>query len=86
MRTWFLKPYQNFQLIIFMTRKSIVSYSISHFLLSNFEIRNVLRVWKATHTSREEEVSTKATKPRRHTKRGVEVANRGKGKPMGILV
>ena len=45
----------------------------------------MLRVWKATHTSREEEVSTKGIEPRRHTKRGIEVTNRGKSKPMGSL-
>ena len=49
-------------------------------------LRGILNVWKVTCTSREEEVSTKATKPRRHTNRGVEVANRGKGKAMTSLV
>ena len=46
----------------------------------------MLSVWKATHTSHEEEVSTKDIEPRRHTKRGVEVAYKGEGKPMGNLV
>ena len=45
----------------------------------------MLRVWKATHTSREEEVSTKDTEARRHTKRGIVVTNRGEGKQMGSL-
>ena len=46
----------------------------------------LLRAWKPTHTSREEEVSTKGIEPRRHTERGIEVTSRGKGKPIGSLV
>ena len=46
----------------------------------------LLSVWKATHTSHEKNALTKDTEPRRHTKKGVEVANTGKGKQMGNLV
>ena len=52
----------------------------------NKESAYMLSISKATHTSREEEVSTKGIEPRRHTKRGIEVTNRGKGKSMRNLV
>ena len=43
----------------------------------------MLRVWKATHASREEEVSAKDIETRRHTKRGIEIVE---GKSRGNLV
>ena len=65
------------------SRKLLIWYFVGIF---GGEWKNLLSVWKATHTSHEKNALTKDTEPRRHTKRWVEVANMGKGKPMGSLV